>query len=480
MKTLANLFIISLLMLILTVQTLAGQPQESLKKTQTAREIFKMKTFNPVARPEIRSQYLVKDQMIHYWSGASYDTSATYIYTYNGTIYYDQMLTRYYSGGQFTDFQLDLHFRNEAGLDTAVITQQWIDLAKEWVNISKSVYQFNQFGEMTSNITFQWDEFAQNWVILYGDKVTIGYDNQSRPVSRTYEYFEPGMGWELAYRELYSYTTGVVYTELIQQNWDPVLAIWENEYRETYELSNNEWSEAYLYYWDGFEWQYEMWVTDIIWHNFSNLQLTSYIMYEYFDGSWEPYLKVAAEYNTLDMPLLFLMQNWDGTNWINSERSVWTYDQNFNLSFFVNQTWDGVEWQTTYGGQWAYEYDANNNIAVEYFEVWDWWSRGWMKVHKLESWYELFTGLPKFNANSMIVNVYPNPVSDQVNITLAIENLAGGNYRLLDLSGRSVVSGVFPASGNEFSISLQNVKNGIYVLQIETGGFMSSHKILKI
>jgi hypothetical protein len=88
-----------------------------------------------------------------------------------------------------------------------------------------------------------------------------------------------------------------------------------------------------------------------------------------------------------------LVQEWDGFNWVNSERIVYTYDGNNNIIEelhqswvesnwmdnwkdtntyddniiieMVEQYWDGSNWVNII--RWTYDYDVNNKL-IEYIE----------------------------------------------------------------------------------------------------------------
>ena len=56
----------------------------------------------------------------------------------------------------------------------------------------------------------------------------------------------------------------------------------------------------------------------------------------------------------------YILQNWDGTQWVNDyQYTSYTYDANNNLTSVLYQNWDGTQWVDVY--RYTYTYDANNN-----------------------------------------------------------------------------------------------------------------------
>ncbi len=52
-----------------------------------------------------------------------------------------------------------------------------------------------------------------------------------------------------------------------------------------------------------------------------------------------------------------LYQHWDGSNWVNFWKSIYTYDWNNNMIEILGQDWDGSNWVNS--SQYTYTYDVN-------------------------------------------------------------------------------------------------------------------------
>ena len=69
--------------------------------------------------------------------------------------------------------------------------------------------------------------------------------------------------------------------------------------------------------------------------------------------------------------------------------------------------------------------------------------------------------------HSVIKNVYPNPASDYVTVSLNPANLQSGSQTIYiyDISGRCLVERVVPASSSSVSISTERLRNGVYIVK---------------
>lgn len=86
----------------------------------------------------------------------------------------------------------------------------------------------------------------------------------------------------------------------------------------------------------------------------------------------------------------------------------------------------------------------------------------------------LSTGLPKNNKILTVLKVYPNPVSEQINISLRIERETTLSIKITDMLGNDVVTltNERTAAGEQTkTYSIPNKLNaGIYFLRIVAGG----------
>lgn len=130
--------------------------------------------------------------------------------------------------------------------------------------------------------------------------------------------------------------------------------------------------------------------------------------------------------------------NFIGLN-VEGYSSYWVedLDQDNRLNMFVGQD---------LGGLFHYEVDPSSNIGLNETEL------------------------------TPLVAVYPNPGSDQ--LTISTTAFDGGNYRLLDVQGKIVLSGAM--DGGQTSLDIRGLENGFYLVYIEfANGQSTSKKVLK-
>ena len=92
-------------------------------------------------------------------------------------------------------------------------------------------------------------------------------------------------------------------------------------------------------------------------------------------------------------------------------------------------------------------------------------------------------GVANLNYNQSKINVFPNPVSDNINIQYTLLNTAKVEIKIYDLAGKltNVLIEETKAAGdylNNFNIDHSKFRKGIYVVEIIIGNTKSTQKIL--
>lgn len=89
-----------------------------------------------------------------------------------------------------------------------------------------------------------------------------------------------------------------------------------------------------------------------------------------------------------------------------------------------------------------------------------------------------FLDLENVVFNSSNVNIYPNPVLTEINISMA--NLAKDNYsfEILDLKGAILYKGILNSGLTQ--IQLDDISTGLYMIKIQSSkGYIQTYKFIK-
>ncbi len=109
------------------------------------------------------------------------------------------------------------------------------------------------------------------------------------------------------------------------------------------------------------------------------------ILSQIWDGSaWVNSFKSSFTYDGNNLLTEVLFQIWDGTAWMNSAKSFYTYDGNNVLTEVLSQSWEGSAWVNSFKS--SYTYDGNNNLSEILTQFWD--GSAWVNSEKSSGTYD--------------------------------------------------------------------------------------------
>ncbi|MEL7532040.1 MAG: T9SS type A sorting domain-containing protein [Bacteroidota bacterium] len=368
-------------------------------------------------------------------AGGNYDNFSRKLYTYDAagrqTAYLYQLWdamsnawvddyeesTQYNSDGQVSEYKqreidgngqwlnLSRETRSyDSTLLSEILTEYW---NVSWIPANRKLITYNEFGFYTEILELAsevgtWDTVGRE-VATYSN---FGFDWDTYRL----ENYVGGGNFEGVVRESYSYDQDGLLEELTRQNYDPILAVWENEFKEQFQYTNKGiWTG-----WAKETWQNGAWV-------FSGRQM--------FQNGPQARQDIMETYDSGSM------------SWNQAFRAVAAYDSDQNLVQEVNkQSWDMSS------SDWV---NQNETRQCEHF-----WSE--------RSTTAIADDLPMMSCQ--ITNPYRAYAPMQCE---GMENGKQYDLQLIDLQGRTVYQKVI-SGGNSFQID-RSLSTGLYQVQITEG-----------
>ncbi len=112
--------------------------------------------------------------------------------------------------------------------------------------------------------------------------------------------------------------------------------------------------------------------------------LIEYIIQEWDGTAWLNATKSSNTYDGNNNLTEVLFQSWDGSAWVNASKTSNTYDGNNNLTEVLIQSWDGSAWVNA--TKISNTYDGNNNLTEVLFQSWD--GSAWVNSFKTSNTYD--------------------------------------------------------------------------------------------
>jgi hypothetical protein len=389
-----------------------------------------------------RSNNFIPERMERdYWTGTNWEKSGKTDYEYILSNVLNRKINSYWNGASYeiSDRQTFTYSPNNT---TETVHESYN--GTNW-SISNKVIEIKDNNGNTIDYRY-FDYVSNSFVLNYGNQQIYTYDNQNRVssiVSINYDNFTST--WIDEMRLVMNYQGAALTPNEV--------VIEENNGSGILEIQGK--------------------VIDIVWHNFSTLDL-AYGITQIYDASTSSYSNAYKEittYNSAGLDLIYLEEVWSGNTWLNDYKSEKTYDNQNNLINRKSFIWDGNNWELDYEEGANYTYNTNNlpSVIVFLYDYFD--GNGLVNVTRETYTYKNVTSSKLENVNS--AKIYPNPFKDEIRFDLDEESAVD----IYDLTGKVIYS------SNEYNknilINTQNWEKGAYIVRISSKNGVKTSKIVK-
>jgi len=177
---------------------------------------------------------------------------------------------------------------------------------------------------------------------------------------------------------------GPIIDTLICYDWDTIIANWiENTMEVKLYDTNNRHYETKILKWDG-----SSWVNDekTVYTITSMGNIDEIMIYKWDGSAWENHRKTTYFYD----PGGYVMEesitySWDGTAWENLSKSIYD-DSGGIISEVITQSWISGNWENE--RKHTYDYDGMMNPTLEI--TFEWYNNQWLEYSKYEAVYDIY------------------------------------------------------------------------------------------
>jgi hypothetical protein len=173
------------------------------------------------------------------------------------------------------------------------------------------------------------------------------------------------------------------------------------------------------------------------------------------DGSWQTAELHTYSYDADHNMLEDVMQVPGSNGYVNASKIMWTYNSNDQPLKIVSNTWNA---NTS-----AWGIAANDYVRHFYYETY------------------VPTGMKNLDKTAMHLNLYPNPATDNVNLSMYWDVPQPFNVLVYDIQGRIMQQWEEPATHDyQKQITLDNLASGSYIVKIVSAKGEQASMILPV
>jgi hypothetical protein len=404
--------------------------------------------------------------------------------------------------------QSQLSLASQVQILDSALSQQWDQSANAWVTaikyeyyhddnlnlikeifkttvdlISNSIteYTYDTKGNKTQSIVSFWSKSKNQWI--YYSKVEYMYYSDNIPTQKIDYYWDSTLNdWLTDSKHEYTFDPNGNITLYVKYKWNPISNQWGVNHKEefTYNTSNKQ-TFNIASDWDLFsnDWIVSSKIESIYDANGNKTQQINYSWFSYpklwginakseytFDSNGDMTQGIDYSYNTY-------YANTIKSELINKIKYDCTYESDGGRTQIIYYLWDVDSNNWKVKNKEEYIYDSNNNTTQIHDSYWNIEKTEWTSSFRFIYYYSEHSHTSVDGINNQIIALYPNPVSDNLQIRLYSTKAI---FELFDINGNNVLSKEIK---NSETLDLKNYNKGIYIYHILSNGKEHSGRLLK-
>lgn len=306
--------------------------------------------------------------------------------------------------------------------------------SEAWLNNLQIIITYTAQDKIESTTILFW--IGTSWTNT--SKTVYSYDGSGNNDVTT-NYGPNGAGWLENSRTVMTYNSSDLITERIYQSGNT--SSWTNTSRVVYTYSEDKITEDY------YDWNVTEWSTTINTRTVSNYN------------------------STLLIDITTLIDNSGVLE--NQGLSTYIYNGN-NLDIVTYYSWDGSVWVAS--SRSRFTFDVNNTIIELIFELWS--SPDWVSSQK--SVYFSSEAALNISSNNLLKGkVYPNPFNNELNISLKTPLENEGTLQIFDMHGKEISKTELNQGVKTIKLNNPYLAKGIYFIQIISASQNHTFKVIK-
>jgi hypothetical protein len=330
------------------------------------------------------------------------------------------------------------------------IVSVWNKTKNQWVNYSKKEYTYDANNKQTQIINYSWFSTNNDW--LADSKHEYSFDeNGNMKLYVKYQWSDISKKWIINSKEEFTYNSNNKPTLSISSNWDLFSNDWivSGKVEYIYDANGNKVKQTDYYWFSGPK----------LWGIKAKREYT-------YDPNGFLNEEINYSYNTYFVDVII-------SNLTNKTKYEYAYESDGEIALIQYYSWDAASNNWKIKNKEEYTYDSNNNMTQLHGLYWNVEKETWSSNFRFIIFYSEHSRTSVDGLDNEIIAIYPNPVSDNLQIRLTNKS---AKFELFDLKGNMVLSKELK---NSETLDLKNYKKGLYIYHILSNGKKHIGRLLK-
>lgn len=410
--------------------------------------------------------YALKGDSLQNWNPSQRVT-----YTYDASQHLTQKIREKGSGASWVlDNKYDYTY-DGSGNNTQIDYSVWNGSA--WSNAGKVMYTgYNSFGKYAQEMVQSW--VGGSWMNMSMNNYAYVNNQYLLESKDEYVWDIQTIAWKKYQRHFYNYLQDSLASDIFMQpdtfnNWKKINRLWR-----IFNLTTMKCTEAKNQLYDSTQVAYDVSHTLYL-YSATNKVIESDFELALGGSLWDPQSRQTFIYDANDSLKEWFRQN-NNNGWVNDVRGTYTYQGGLLDEELQYTGAGGTSWAET--KKINYTYNSNDSLIYRFEQN---YQNGNYVPYRQEFFYYSFYPLSVQTVGHSRPTIYPNPVNDQLHITLKASSNGVAQVYVLDMYGRKRMHMVTPVQSGSNTIDLRTsgLETGCYLLRVETNNETSSTNFLK-
>lgn len=350
------------------------------------------------------------------------------------------------------------------------------------VPLYKETLSYNGQNQVTEHVYQQWNGTAY----VNEDRELTTYDAQGYQTLYYFQEWKNNTwAIDFGYRNTNTYNTAGVLTAQVYEIFDVDSNTWEQSGRQTLAVNaNNQWTSITLEEWKNGTYVNEERIRNITWHDWAKLQ-PSYLETQEWNpitAAWEEDYRYTITYQPNGSSVAIGEALTAPNTWVNAFRSTNTFDSFGNEILNQDDEWDTNAWVTDYGYRYLLSYTATNQVRRAVEQQYNTTTSRY-ENHSTDT-YGNFLTLSNRKATGLeaTASLAPNPTLGSTTITVpGLREQGPLQAEVLNAVGQVVKTMVLrPQQGSlKQEINLMSLPTGLYTIRLYTTEGTVAKRIMK-
>ncbi|MEI6683292.1 MAG: T9SS type A sorting domain-containing protein [Bacteroidota bacterium] len=276
-------------------------------------------------------------------------------------------------------------------------------------------WQYNASGGLTELFYLDWD--YSTFAIQYGRKMQYTLNTKNMPVVSVYQTLDTTLNnWVLSGKALSTYQNDTLLLEETSYNWNSANVTWDLTSRTQNNYTGNLLSTSLVQQWNNSSWVNSSRTV----YTYDNHGNDINELYQYWVGTgWMNTNQTVNSYDANNHLMSTLTQDFINNSWSNNTLYEYSYDNSGNTTVRTVKYWDLNTGMLMGGSKYLYTFDANNQSVSTTYQYLDSGTGNWINSSLTSYYYSAHT----YGVNDIfsigLFKVFPNPATERIFIESA-------------------------------------------------------------